>query len=81
MSESYSSYDKRARQVLSGSGDANAFEHVTAEKPTRRRRSMTPERLSVLLAENRQYEASDRSPLKELARDYGVSVSTVSRWR
>ena len=75
----YSSFDTRARGVLEGSGDPGG-PLLEAEKPRRRRRDMTPDRLKVLLEEYREYERADRSPLKELANDYGVNVSTVSRW-
>ncbi len=41
---------------------------------------MTPDKLAMLLEQYREHEQAERSPLKELANDYGVNVSTVSRW-
>jgi hypothetical protein len=77
----YSTYDRRARSILEGSRDPGVpSAPIVTDRPARRRREMTPERLAKLMDEYRQYKAADRAPIKELARDYGVNASTVSRW-
>jgi hypothetical protein len=54
---------------------------VVAAKPRRRRRRMTEGFLELIAEQYEQYTTRDNvSPLKELAKDYAVNPSTVSRW-
>jgi len=53
---------------------------ILAENQPRRRREITADHLKSVAAQYEQHKAADQSPLKELARDYSVNASTVSRW-
>lgn len=75
----YADYDRRARTKIE-TGENVQASAIAAPRGPRRRREMTPERLQMIAAEFEGYRAADRSPLRELARDYGVNSSTVSRW-
>jgi transposase-like protein len=75
----YADFERRARTKLETGENVQAAT-IAAPRSPRRRREMTPERLQMVAAEFEGYRVADRSPLAELARDYGVNPSTVSRW-
>src|SRR5918995_6452304 len=79
VAENYGAYERTARAHLEHDKAARTSPIVVGERP-RERREMTPTFLTDVATEYEEHRAAGRSPLKELAKDYGVNVSTVSRW-